>query len=264
MAIKFRAIHTTRPWRKAQHSSIQKATDGLDGAKNLLRQIGRVGKKWQEYGPVSCIFVWDEETEPGYAFRLKPGSSYDVEMAVVPLYLLEHHDEENGCSPSVIEAYFSPNTRSHSVAAQEAPPDLTEICDAAVAAHQSPSLPILPDELPGDARYTEGLAREILVNAYERSESARSACINHHGPICQVCHLNFEERYGEIGRGYIHIHHKVPLALVGGQYQVDPINDLVPVCPNCHAMLHRQNPPLAVEDLRAKLNDGEELVCQPN
>lgn len=256
MAIKFRAIHTTRRWRKAQHSSLQKAIDGPDGAKNLLRQIGRVGRKWQEYGPVSCIFVWDEDRDPGYAFRLKPGSNYEVEMATVALNLLEHHDNGKGCSASEIEAYFSSPKHSHSATEQDISTNTTETEGAEVIGNQLLAPTTFPDELPDDAFHMEGLARTVLVNAYERSESARNACINHHTPVCQVCRLNFEEKYGEIGRGYIHIHHIVPIASIGKQYQFDPTNDLVPVCPNCHAMLHRRNPPLSIEELRTTLNDG--------
>lgn len=32
--------------------------------------------------------------------------------------------------------------------------------------------------------------------------------------------------------------------------QIDPISDLRPVCPNCHAMLHKKNPPYTIDELR--------------
>jgi 5-methylcytosine-specific restriction protein A len=51
--------------------------------------------------------------------------------------------------------------------------------------------------------------------------------------------MNFEEKYGEIGRNFIHVHHIVPISTIGQEYQIDPEKDLVPVCPNCHAMLHK-------------------------
>jgi len=38
------------------------------------------------------------------------------------------------------------------------------------------------------------------------------------------------------------------------EYEVDPINDLRPVCPNCHAMLHRKKPPLTIEELETIIN----------
>jgi 5-methylcytosine-specific restriction protein A len=61
--------------------------------------------------------------------------------------------------------------------------------------------------------------------------------------------------YGEIGRGFIHVHHVVPISSIGESYKVDPAKDLVPVCPNCHAMLHRGKggKVLTVEELRAKI-----------
>ena len=51
--------------------------------------------------------------------------------------------------------------------------------------------------------------------------------------------MDFENMYGELGKGFIHVHHIVPISMIGKEYKIDPIKDLVPVCPNCHAMLHR-------------------------
>ena len=101
--------------------------------------------------------------------------------------------------------------------------------------------------------YREGSVREVLVNVYERDQLARQACIDHFGLACAVCGLNFKDRYGPLGAGFIHVHHIVPLSEVGPQYQVVPRKDLRPVCPNCHAMLHRRRPPLSIEELRAAL-----------
>ena len=68
-----------------------------------------------------------------------------------------------------------------------------------------------------------------------------------------MCGFDFERVYGKIGGGFIHIHHLVPMNMRASAkpYEIDPINDLVPVCPNCHAMLHKQNPPYTIEELRA-------------
>jgi predicted HNH restriction endonuclease len=111
------------------------------------------------------------------------------------------------------------------------------------------------DEVLSTSTFVEGAARTITVNAYERNPAARRACLAHHGCRCRVCDLSFEERYGEIGREFIHVHHVVPLATVSSEYTVHPIQDLLPVCPNCHAMLHRHDPPMTVEELRTILND---------
>ncbi|HBI00952.1 MAG TPA: HNH endonuclease, partial [Flavobacterium sp.] len=64
------------------------------------------------------------------------------------------------------------------------------------------------------------------------------------------CELNFEETYGNMGYKFIHVHHLTPVSTVGKEYKVNPVEDLRPVCPNCHAMLHRRNPPLTIEELR--------------
>jgi 5-methylcytosine-specific restriction enzyme A len=98
--------------------------------------------------------------------------------------------------------------------------------------------------------YTEGTANQIIQTRYERNPYARVACINHYGYSCSVCEFDFEKRFGELGKNFIHVHHLTQVATVGKTYQVDPIKDLRPVCPNCHAMLHRQNPPLTIEELK--------------
>lgn len=85
----------------------------------------------------------------------------------------------------------------------------------------------------------EGALKSVLVNKYERNILARRACLSKHGYSCMVCGFNFEEKYGEIGRDFIHVHHIVPISTIGQEYQIDPEKDLVPVCPNCHAMLHK-------------------------
>lgn len=106
------------------------------------------------------------------------------------------------------------------------------------------------DEIPNPETVFEGAKKEIVVNRYERNREAREKCIAAHGCKCVVCGMDFEKVYGPIGRGYIHVHHIVPLSSIGKEYELDPINDLIPVCPNCHAMLHRHDPPLIVDELR--------------
>ena len=113
----------------------------------------------------------------------------------------------------------------------------------------------LPDEVPDQAaQLTEGAAQKVIVNAYERNRQARAACIKHYGPRCCVCDFSFQDVYGDMGRGYIHVHHVVSLASVGACYVVDPVRDLRPVCANCHAMLHTSEPALSVDELRRCLD----------
>jgi 5-methylcytosine-specific restriction protein A len=96
----------------------------------------------------------------------------------------------------------------------------------------------------------EGAKIQVLVNKYERSPANRAACISHFGTKCQVCGFDFAAHYGVLGQDFIEVHHVVPVSLMGGVYSIDPVRDLTPVCGNCHAMLHRKNPPYSVSELR--------------
>lgn len=111
----------------------------------------------------------------------------------------------------------------------------------------------IPEELPEAIKYKEGASKTILVNAYERNGKARKKCIEHFGCQCVACDFNFELAYGELGKGFIHVHHRVPLKDIENEYLLDPIKDLVPVCPNCHAMVHRTEPALQIDELRRLL-----------
>lgn len=107
------------------------------------------------------------------------------------------------------------------------------------------------DEISEKSTFVEGAKRRVTVNAYERDPEARRMCIKRYGWNCAVCEMNFAETYGEIGTDYIHVHHKKPLNTLGKGYAVDPEKDLIPVCPNCHAMLHRRQKVLSIKELRA-------------
>lgn len=115
---------------------------------------------------------------------------------------------------------------------------------------------LAPDELPSNEQYVEGATRRVLVNAYERNRQARERCIEHHGGSCVACGFNFGAKYGDLVAGLIHVHHVVPIAKVGSEYELDPVNDLRPVCPNCHAVMHRREPPFSVEEVKGMLEVG--------
>jgi len=112
-----------------------------------------------------------------------------------------------------------------------------------------------PNELDPRNRYFEGARKQVWVNAFERDAGARLACLAHYGHNCVVCQFNFEHKFGELGKEFIHVHHLKPLALTDGEYELNPIDDLRPVCPNCHAMLHRGRSVLGIDDLRALLRN---------
>jgi len=98
-----------------------------------------------------------------------------------------------------------------------------------------------PEVLDTSSEIFEGLKKQVSVNKYERSSIARAKCIEaHHGFACQICSFNFEQVYGALGKDFIHVHHITPIHTIGKNYKIDYANDLIPVCPNCHAMLHRK------------------------
>jgi 5-methylcytosine-specific restriction protein A len=112
-------------------------------------------------------------------------------------------------------------------------------------------------ELP--AGLPEGARMRVEVNRYERNRLNRKACIEAKGAVCTVCNFSFYTFYGDMGGGYIHVHHIVPVSKIGENYVLDPINDLVPVCPNCHAMLHKQDPPYTIDALKEIIQKRDTL-----
>ena len=85
---------------------------------------------------------------------------------------------------------------------------------------------------------TEGALDVSVSQKYERNPKARAACIAAHGTRCAICGFDFGEFYGPAFAGMIEVHHIVPLSEIGEEYVVDPVRDLIPVCPNCHTALH--------------------------
>jgi 5-methylcytosine-specific restriction protein A len=100
------------------------------------------------------------------------------------------------------------------------------------------------------ATYREGRVTQFSVNRFERNQNAREACIFHFGYQCRICNFDFQQAYGEVGKEFIHVHHLNPVADHSEEYQLDPINDLIPVCPNCHAIIHRRYPPYSIEEMK--------------
>jgi hypothetical protein len=109
------------------------------------------------------------------------------------------------------------------------------------------------EEVLSSSTYPEGAVQRILVNRYERDPRAREACIKRFGTICYLCGFDFASVYGNAMSGFIHVHHLKQLSLVGEGYEIDPIKDLRPVCPNCHAVLHRREPPYSLDDVASLL-----------
>lgn len=112
---------------------------------------------------------------------------------------------------------------------------------------------VSPDEVVGPPPLVEGAVCRVTVNAYERNPEARQRCIDAHGTACCICGFSFGSVYGAVAQGYIHVHHLRPLSDIRAEYVVDPVEDLRPVCPNCHAVLHLGGECRSIDDVRRLL-----------
>jgi len=115
-----------------------------------------------------------------------------------------------------------------------------------------------PDEVDAVQTFREGAVRQVSVNAYEREPKARQKCIDYYGSSCYICDFDFGKTFGQPGKGFIHVHHLKPLSEIAEEYEIDPIKDLRPVCPNCHAMIHRRSPPFSLEEIEMLLNSARD------
>lgn len=113
-------------------------------------------------------------------------------------------------------------------------------------------LTLLPNDYKPKNRYkfVEGTQKQGFVTRYERNPQARQACLDHYGYICQVCMFDFYQKYGLIGKDFIHVHHRLEISNIKKEYVINPITDLIPVCANCHAMLHKRKPAYTVDELK--------------
>lgn len=103
-------------------------------------------------------------------------------------------------------------------------------------------------------KYYEGGKKSLTVNVYERNRFARTLCIKYHRPICYICKFDFGKTYGQEFQNKIHVHHIIPLSEIKEEYEVDPISDLIPVCPNCHFVIHSKRPALSPLEVITILN----------
>lgn len=100
----------------------------------------------------------------------------------------------------------------------------------------------------------EGQPNQRYVTIYERNPKLRAEAIRIHGTTCKACGFNFGKAYGDYAEGFIHVHHLKPMSTNKGPTTVTPKTDLVPVCANCHAVIHRRRDmTLSIEELRSMM-----------
>ena len=116
-------------------------------------------------------------------------------------------------------------------------------------------MPLEAEDLqaPDIEGFPEGARLKVEVNRYERDRRNRAAAIAIHGFSCQGCQRTMAEIYGDVARTLIEVHHITPVSKLDDNYIVNPATDLAPLCPNCHAIVHTQSPPMTIQELRQLL-----------
>lgn len=104
--------------------------------------------------------------------------------------------------------------------------------------------------------FVEGGATTVQTTRYERDRRNRAAAIATWGCKCQACGLDLSHRYGDAAKGFIEVHHTTPVSVLEPGTVVDPARDLVPLCPNCHAVAHRREPPFTIQEIRSMLGSN--------
>ena len=103
--------------------------------------------------------------------------------------------------------------------------------------------------------YWEGNVQKKLYTIYERNIDARNDCIKINGFTCNVCGIKLEDIYGDIGKDFIHVHHKKFHSSIKKVHKIDPKTELTTVCPNCHSMLHKKDDGkyLTIDELKKRI-----------
>jgi hypothetical protein len=100
---------------------------------------------------------------------------------------------------------------------------------------------------------TEGGEKVYLSVRRERDPKLRDDALALHGLDCMACGFNFGQVYGAIGKGFVEVHHVVPLA-EAGKSMTNSATDLIVLCSNCHRMIHRKSGLcLSLNELKAHL-----------
>lgn len=253
-------------WRLIAHHE-----DSQAAIQEMIRR-GRIAIGWSDVGDLSKLSVSSSSTISSLISR-GPRRVDNAHLGGPSLWNLYHHmqvgdlvilnaDGKRVCVFEVVGPYVYESGSgqilgyAHQRPACETginPEDLWSGSGSAVAEGQNVRWTLascVASESAGAAVFREGLRYAINSTAIERSPAARAACIEHYGCRCYVCGFDFEKMFGELGAGYIHVHHRVEISARTGVYDVDPVKDLVPLCPNCHAMAHREAPAVSVERIK--------------
>ena len=139
-------------------------------------------------------------------------------------------------SSKAIEAYIRFYSQKHNI-------DLDAISNPDV------SSTLQPDEEEEEKQRLEGRMTEAKVLRRQRNRQARQQCLEASGYKCYICGFDFEKTYGEIGKGFLEVHHKRPISTYDEEHEI-PQSELVALCSNCHSMVHRRKEAMDVDELK--------------
>jgi 5-methylcytosine-specific restriction protein A len=143
---------------------------------------------------------------------------------------------------------------------------LSVVADAIRSLARAGTVPIFPEPDEEEVAAPEGRVlyrrhrtreRDLKVVARKKAEVLRTTS----RLACQACDLDFSERYGRRGKGFIECHHTKPLAESGPT--VTRLGDLILLCSNCHRMVHLRSPMLSLAELRALCKVSASAVSTP-
>jgi hypothetical protein len=237
-------VYVISVWKKSLHLLSKIEVGKICGPDEAAEQLGYDLKSMV---PASTYVIAAKSTPFDFEMTLPADAAAILELLGDPL------PRKPGFSPAgPLGASFPPGVREIAAASAALLDSLLPAMQEVEPVEQIEEF-TLPDEVLDDEYVYDDDVSEVLVNAHERNLEARQLCIAHHGCRCSVCGFDFGAVYGPAGAGYIHVHFLRPLAELGEAYRVDPVNDLRPICPNCHAMIHSVTPPFSIEELKVLL-----------
>jgi len=137
-----------------------------------------------------------------------------------------------------------------------------ELKDALLSIYRKKSINTkLPEDFFGETiTFIEGKQKSVLTTIYERNPKAREACLKHHGYKCKICGFNFEEKYGAIGKGIIHVHHVNKVSYTNKEHNIDPVKELIPLCPNCHTVVHSRKEMFSIVEMKEIIKNQKLVI----
>lgn len=207
---------------------------------------GLVGSGWTTSAPREAPH-WDlDKAEQGQTARYAD-IFFDVleEVPIIPMSELS-------------QAPFSDVHWSTQMSGIQIADDTATELEALWAARTTGSNPGGVEELQTASETTRNHSRRVYVNRYERNAKARALCLAHHGMKCACCETLLADVYGSQAAELIHVHHLTPLSSIPEGAEIDPVQDLRPVCPNCHCVIHTRQEPFTIEEVRAMLAEANQ------